>query len=323
MDGVDATEAERSMQSKFSIRGLAGGLILLAAIAGFHNWLFWLPNRQELGWRTARVEFTPVALDARQFGSFQLVGAWKLTSNDPRFGGLSALAIDRGRLLALTDSGILIRFDRPGKRSGPAEIGELPDGPGSGSFKRNRDSEGLLSDPAGRGWWVTFENRHSLWLFDRNFRRALWRLPLDRYGWRPNLGVEGLAPEDGALLLFPETGHSLLRVTGGRVRQMPIDHARGRISDAAAVGPGRVLAIERRLTPLGFRNALVTVERVGTGYRFGRRIALPVSPIDNVEAIAVEPLPGGKLRLWLLTDDNFQPPLRTLLIALDWSAPHQ
>jgi hypothetical protein len=34
-------------------------------------------------------------------------------------------------------------------------------------------------------------------------------------------------------------------------------------------------------------------------------------------------LPGDKLRLWLLTDDNFQPPLRTLLIALDWSASPQ
>jgi hypothetical protein len=311
------------MQSKFSIRGLAGGLLLLGAIALFYNWLFWLPNRQELGWRSARLEYRPVALDARRFAPFELVGAWKLTSDDKRFGGLSALAIDRGRLLALTDSGILIRFDPPGQRAGPAEIGELPDGPGSGGFKRNRDSEGLLRDPGGRGWWVTFENRHSLWLFDRDFRHALWRLPLGQYGWSPNRGVEGLAAEDGGLLLFPETGHTLLRVTGRRVLQIPIENARGRISDATAIGPGQWLAIERRLTPLGFRNALVTLEKTGSGYRFGRRVDLPVSPVDNVEAIAVEPLPGDKLRLWLLTDDNFQPPLRTLLIALDWSASPQ
>jgi hypothetical protein len=322
MHDAQATEAERLMQSKFSIRGLAG-LLLLAAIAVFYDRLFWLPNREELGWRSARVEFRPVELDASRFAPFQLVGAWKLTSDDTRFGGLSALAIDRDRLLALTDSGILIRFDPPGKRAGLAEIGELPDGPGSGGFKRNRDSEGLLRDPGGRGWWVTFENRHGLWLFDRDFRHALWRLPLGRYGWSHNRGVEGLAADNGGLLLFPETGQTVLRVTGSRVRQMPIEHARGRISDAAAIGPGRWLAIERRLTPLGFRNALVTLEKVGSGYRFGRRIALPVGPVDNVEAIAVEPLAHGKLRLWLMTDDNFQPPLRTLLIALDWSAPPQ
>jgi len=39
--------------------------------------------------------------------------------------------------------------------------------------------------------------------------------------------------------------------------------------------------------------------------------------IDNVEAMAVEPLPNGTRRLWLMTDNNVQPPLRTLLIAVD------
>ena len=77
------------------------------------------------------------------------------------------------------------------------------------------------------------------------------------------------------------------------------------------------------MTPFGFRNALVSLEKAGPGYRFGRRIALPLGPFDNVEAIAVEALPGGKRRLWLMTDDNFQPPLRSLLIALDWPGPRQ
>ncbi|MEO6581844.1 MAG: hypothetical protein ABIN68_03435 [Sphingomicrobium sp.] len=83
------------------------------------------------------------------------------------------------------------------------------------------------------------------------------------------------------------------------------------------VGSGRFLAIERRLTPLGFRNALVTLDKTRSGYRFGRRMALPLSPIDNAEAMAVERRPNGMCRLWLMTDDNGQPPLRTLLIALD------
>ena len=33
--------------------------------------------------------------------------------------------------------------------------------------------------------------------------------------------------------------------------------------------------------------------------------------------VAVERRTGGGLRLWLMTDDNFQSPFRTLLIALD------
>ena len=312
--------AERGVQPKFRNRQLAGGLALLAAIALFDAWLARFPNRQELGWRAARIEFEAVPLAAAGFAPLRLAGAWRLTSADPRLGGVSSLAIDGGQFIALTDAGAVIRF-RPGRND--ARIGELPDGPGSGGFKRNRDSEALVRDSLGRGWWVAFENRHQLWLFDPSFGRALQRIELGRRGWRANRGIEGLANDGDALLLLHEKGDHLLRVTGTRARSHPIAGARGRISDAAAIGPGRYLAVERRVTPFGFRNALVSLEKSGTGYRFGRRIALPLGPLDNVEAIAVERRPAGGLRLWLMTDDNFQRPLRTLLIALDWPPPRQ
>jgi hypothetical protein len=81
--------------------------------------------------------------------------------------------------------------------------------------------------------------------------------------------------------------------------------------------PGQMIAVERRLTPFGFKNSLVWVERFGGHYRLTRRVALPLRAIDNVEAIAVQQLPDGSRRLWLMTDDNYQRPLRTLLIALE------
>ena len=306
--------AERAVQPKFRNRRLAAVLVLVAAIALFDRWLPHFPDRRELGWRAARIEFEPVTLAAAEFAPLRLAGAWRLTSTDPRFGGVSSLAIDGGQLVALTDAGALIRF-RPGRNG--ARIGELPDGPGSGRFKRNRDSEALVRDSLGRGWWVAFENRDQLWLFDPSFRRALQRIDLGRRGWGANRGIEGLATDGGALLLLHEDGDHLLRVTGTRARSFPIAGARGRISDAAAIGPGRYFAVERRVTPRGFRNALVSLEKAGSGYRFDRRIALPLGPFDNVEAIAVERRASGRLRLWLMTDDNFQRPLRTLLIALD------
>jgi hypothetical protein len=312
--------AERAMQPKFRNRQLAGTLLLLAAIALFDAWLASFPNRQELGWRAAEIEFQPVSLAAAGFAPLRLAEAWRLTSTDPRFGGVSSLAIDGEELVALTDAAALIRF-RPGCND--ARIGELPDGPGPGGFKRNRDSEALVRDSLGRGWWVTFENRHGLWLFDRGFRGALQRIDLGGRGWAANRGIEGLATDGDALLLFHEDGDRLLRVTGTQVRSFPIAGARGPISDAAAIGPGRYLAVERRVTPFGFRNALVSLEKADDGYRFGRRVALPVGPLDNVEAIAVERRAGGALRLWLMTDDNFQRPFRTLLIALDWPPPRQ
>ncbi|MEO5612536.1 MAG: esterase-like activity of phytase family protein, partial [Sphingomicrobium sp.] len=135
-------------------------------------------------------------------------------------------------------------------------------------------------------------------------------------GWGSNRGVEGMASDGDGLLLVPEQGDHVLRVTGWRARTMPIAHDRGRISDIVSIGPGRYLAIERRLTPFGFRNALVNLVKTRSGYRFGRRFALPLGVLDNVEALAIERLPNGTRRLWLMTDDNLQPPLRTLLVAL-------
>jgi hypothetical protein len=56
---------------------------------------------------------------------------------------------------------------------------------------------------------------------------------------------------------------------------------------------------------------------MGEGWRTAASIRLPVSPIDNVEGVAAERLPNGTTRLWMMTDDNFHAPLRTLLIAYD------
>ncbi len=313
-------DAERGVQRQFRMRAFIASLILVTVVLQAHRWFLLFPNHHELGWRTARIEFRPIAFDSASLAPFKLAGAWQLTSDDPRFGGISALAIDRGRMLALTDSGVLVRFSAPGQPQGPAWIGELPDGPGSPDFKRNRDSEALLRDPDGRGWWVAFENRDELWLYDAGLGHALKRIQLGDHGWGSNRGVEGLAAEGASLLLLPESGNSLLRVTGTQARLVPIADARGRISDVAAVGPGQYLAIERRLTPLGFRNVLVQLEKTASGYQFGRRTALPLGPLDNVEALALERLPNGTCRLWLMTDDNVQPPLRTLLIALDMPA---
>lgn len=323
MSDSDDMDAERIVQPKFSIKAVAAGLVLIAAIILAHRWFLTIPNRHELGWRDARVEFRPVRISASGVAPFMLAGAWKLTSDDPRFGGISALAIDRDRMLALTDSGVLIRFSAPDQPPGPAWIGELPGGPGSAGLKRHRDSEALMRDPGGRGWWVAFENRDELWLYDRDLGSPLERIQLGERGWGANRGVEAMAADGPSLLLVPESGDNLMRVTGWRARSMPVANARGRISDAVAIGPGQFLAMERRLTPLGFRNALVILEKTGSGYRFGRRTALRLGALDNVEALAVERLPNGTRRLWLMTDDNLQPPLRTLLLALDLPARKQ
>lgn len=319
MSDSGSTEPERKTQGAFRFAAVGALAILLLAIAGFDRFLAFVPNRKEFGPATATLRFTRVALDARRFEPFRLVGAWEVDSDDDRVGGISALAVEDGDLLALSDSGALIRFGQPSGAMGMARIREVPDGPGDGRFKRNRDSEALARDPKGRGWWMAFENRHQLWLYDRGFDRALGHIALGRHRWRANKGVEGIATAGDGLLLFPEEGQSVLRVLGKQARKIRLGNPGGRISDVATVAPGQMIAVERRLSPFGFTNSLVWVEPDGAGYRFGRRVALPLRPIDNVEAIAIEPRPDGGRRLWLITDDNFQRPLRTLLISLDFA----
>jgi hypothetical protein len=85
-------------------------------------------------------------------------------------------------------------------------------------------------------------------------------------------------------------------------------------SDAARLADGRLVLLVRRLGLTGFH----TEVRIAAGQgRAARRIALNLAPLDNPEAIAAAPLPDGGTRLWIVTDDNFRPWMRTLLVALD------
>lgn len=323
MRDSDALEAERQVQRPFRKFELLQLLALAAAILLCAWWLRGMPDRYELGWRQAVVEFSPAKLDPRGFGELRLAGAWTVTSTDRRFGGVSALKVVGDDLLGVSDSGVVIRFAKPRALTGGALIGELPDGPADPGFKENRDSEALVADPMGRGWWVAFENRNQLWLYDSAFGRALGRIAFAQKRWPRNRGIEGAAASGDTLLLFPEDGDAVIEVRGKSSRTVPIGNPVGRIADAARLPSSELLVINRRLTPLGFSCSLAVLERNAAGYRYSHRIALGVSRLDNVEALAPERLPGGGIRLWLMTDDNLQRPLRTLLIALDWPATPQ
>ena len=313
-------DAERRVQHLLRKIPLLQLLIIAVTVPLFHYWAIRLPDREELGARAARVTFQPVKLDPAGFRRLHLVGAWRLTGDDPRFGGFSALAVDGGELLALTDFGVLARFPKPGGTHETALIRELPGGPGDGGFKRNRDSEALVRDLGGRGWWVAFENRNELWLYGADFSRPRGRIVFGRKRWPLNQGIEALAGSGPDILAFPERGRTVVRLSGAAARSSPIGATDGRISDAVRLPDGRFLVLHRNLTPFGFRNSLAELKQTAGGYRFGSSLLLPLSPLDNAEALAAERMPDGTTRLWVMTDDNLQRPMRTLLLALDLPA---
>ena len=303
------------MQPLFRKSRLFSYLALALAILGFDAWLSTIPARGDGPDSLAGVRFIRVDFDADGFRPLRLLGAWRVEVDDARFGGVSALAVDGDALLALTDSGTLARLPLPG-RGRLAALRDLPSGPGSPLLKVNRDSEALVRDPAGRGWWVAFEQWHQLWLFDADFRRSLAVIDLGRTRWTPNAGVEGMVALDGELLLFPETGGQALAITSGRARTVRLRGAPGVIADGVALPAGGALLVTRQFGLGGIAKRIVALRRVGAGLELRPVARLALGARDNVEAIAIDAGQAAKPRLWLMTDNDFRPQAPTLLVAL-------
>lgn len=315
-------EAERGWQRRFSFAGFGFDrlllLLLVTIVLSFALWSTRIrPDRIPMAPRSAALRAEPIMLAPDAAAPLRLVGAWRLSADDPRFVGLSALVLTKGRLLAPSDSGGLFRFDFPGPGSRSVAISELPAGPGSPRFKENRDSEALAADSSDGGWWVAFETRNEIWHFDAAFRRPTERLLFGRKRWPVNLGIEAMVADGDRLTLIPELAHEVVTVVGGKDYSRPLTGVCSKISDAVRLPDGKILVLMREVGLTGFRNALgILVERTD-GWHVEQRVPLRVGALVNLEGLAVERRPGGAIRLWLVSDDNFQRPLETVLVALD------
>jgi hypothetical protein len=319
MPDSGSTDTERGVQPIFSKASLFSYLalvILFAIVLVVGKSLKGPEVRSELPRTQAAVRFTPVSFDGAGFAPLQFAGAWKVEVADRRFGGVSALAIDRGMLLALTDAGSLIRLPRPGTGQ-EAAVADLPDGPGIPRYKVDRDTEALSRDPAGRGWWISFEHWHEIWLYDPAFRRAVAKIRLGQDRWPKNRGVEGLVADRDGLTLFAESGVEWLRWSNRQLRSHKLENEFGFVSDAVRLPDGRLLAVTRSFGALGIAKQIAMVENVAGQLRLKSLAPLPLGATDNVEGIAAEPRTQGGMRLWLITDNDFRPRQPTLLVALD------
>lgn len=312
------TGPERRVQPRFRFPMVLQMFMLAGAILGARVGMAQLPNREELGLRVSTLRYESVSLDLNgsDIAPFKLTGAWVATSPDPRFGGLSGLEVDEGKLLAVGDTGTVLWLDKPGPTT-TVTIKELPGGPGDPGFKKNRDAEAVRADPGGRGWWVPFERVNQLWLYDRSFSRSLRRIDFGEDRWPPNEGVEGLVADRRQFLMFVEGGETIYRLRSSGVKGATVKGKQGAYSEAVRHPDGQLLALERSLGSSGLRNRLALLDETAQGFRPSRTIRLPVGPFDNMEGMAVERSRDGTTRLWIIADDNFQRPMRTLLIALD------
>lgn len=307
-------------------------------------------------WTAAPARAEPLAISTRpvalhpadpgvgEVGALVYRGGLDLRSRDRRFGGLSALSVDRTgrRLLALTDKGnwvsLVATYDADGRLSGigEARIGALADlAAGSIAGTGLGDAESIA--PARGGYAVGFEARHRLWLYPRDGdtglgRPRVLRAPRGLRRAPANQGLEALARlADGRLFALTEglsAGEGQLRgwIAGARGWR-PLSYRRtGQFvpTGAATLAGGDVLVLERRFTWIGgLASRIVRLRRddIRPGAVLdGTEIAVLDPPLtsENFEGIAVRPLPGGGAYVYLVSDDNFYAIQRTLLLMFEY-----
>ena len=287
------------------------------------------------------VRFTPLAHPRRLDGAngLSLVGAWRVDSDDPEFGGYSALLVRRdGRLAAFSDRGASLEFSPPGSGDGhPPRLRALAGGR-RGPSKRDRDCEAVTIDPASGTIWAAYEQSNAIVRLRPDLAEDGIVHPLAMHGWPANRGPEAMVRlTDGRFVVLGERQdgdgrNPGLLFRGDPVARFPPDRFAYRPppgyrpTDIAQLPDGRVLILERRLDfPLRFSAALAVADpaaiRPGRTWRRRElaRIASPL-PSDNFEGMAVAAAPGGAVTIWLISDDNqAQLVQRTLLLKLSWT----
>jgi hypothetical protein len=296
-----------------------------------------------------RVTATPVPLmpgdpGRIRVGELVYAGGVALTSADTsRLHGLSGLDVDTDGVsfIAQSDDGDLVTgrlvLDAKGRLAGVAGVRLQPLRDEQGrplQGKGEGDAEGLTLLP-GAGFAVSFERDHRILAYARpgGPGRLVWRQSAadSSFSLADNQGVEALAagPDDDTLFLGSERG-DIRKLSRGRLaatRLAPEPPAGYSLTELDGLNGEDWIAIYRAWDPLrGSRAVIAALPQA-------RCIRAPCEAphglvelakldgdysVDNFEAIAAVPLPGGGWRIYLLSDDNFRDSERTLLLAFDW-----
>lgn len=290
------------------------------------------------------VETAPLPLDSetpgrRAVGALTYRGGLVLSSSDRAFGGLSALGVsaDGRRMVALTDRGrrfaARLVYDENGDLAGlrRTELDAMAGIDGAPlTAKSESDIESMSPGVEGE-IIVAFERRHRLWRYlPGQIRPEPIRHPAESAKLPANSGIEGLALlNDGRLFAVSEGSADLpatLAWISGRKNWATMTYALEggfRPTGAATLANGDILVLERRFTL-----------RAGAAGRVRRLAGSSVAPgadlkpvtvaefrapvaVDNFEGIAVRETAGGRTLIYIVSDDNFNPLQRTLLMMFE------
>lgn len=287
-------------------------------------------------------------------GRLRYMGGLVLKSTNRDFGGLSGLrAGNDGRLLAISDTGYWVTFttiERGGRLIGVHDgvIAPLLDAAGKPpASKIDGDAEAIEWDPITGDAVVSFEQDHRLQFYrgidpaqPSSFATPAWQVRRDpaTVKWPDNSGGEALVRlANGTLALISEDPmdsygrHDLLIIDGAKTRRLGYVSPKGtRPTDAILLAaPDTILVVNRSFNPFDGVTAVLEILDIdalaklpdssvaSTAQTRVARLAVPLT-VDNMEGIALR-RDGNRTFIYLVSDDNFNPLQRTILLKFELS----
>jgi len=284
-----------------------------------------------------------------RFGALEFRGGLELTSNFSAFGGISGLLMpDHDHLIAITDHGSWLKarlvYD-DGRLAGLAEAEMAPLLGANGTplaAKKANDAESITR--IGSDVYVGIERVERIVRFAYDMagfaaRGTDIRVPPDFKSFARNAGLECLvAPPPGQ----PHAG-KLVAITersldaAGNHRAFVLDPASQGVNlnvlrftvqrsdafdvtDCTVLPPGDLLILERRFSPargVAMRLRRVPLASIGDGVLVDGSKLIEVDlgyQIDNMEGIAVTENAAGETIVTVVSDDNFSPIQRNLIL---------
>ncbi|MDU8910737.1 esterase-like activity of phytase family protein [Aestuariicoccus sp. MJ-SS9] len=264
--------------------------------------------------------------DAPQQAVFLQSHRWQM--DDPAFGGFSGIEIGAGgdSFTAISDRGHIARgrIDREAGRIGAvtARLDPLLETTGAPLAEDITDAEGLAAAPGGLVF-ISFEGTDRVLAYTGAAPDQLPRPP-GLADMHPNAGMETLAIDaDGALYAIPERSGALNQGfpvwrfrDGGWDNPFAIPRRAGFLPVGADFGPdGRFYLLERGFNGFGFRSR-VRAFTIDGDRLTGEETLLTTRTRrhDNLEGLSVWRDATGRIRLTLISDDNFRAFQRTEIV---------
>ena len=246
------------------------------------------------------------------------VGNFVWTESAHGSGGFSALETDGSGFVAVSDRARIVdgRFERDadGRITGVEILRSEPLRSGREGIMTGRlaDSEGLAIDASGRRW-VSFEARARVRSETGPDGPEVLSRPRDFAEMQFNGALEALAVDaTGALYTIPERSGRLDRpfpvyryAEGQWTVPFTIPRRDSFLVTGADFGPdGMFYLLERDFVGIGFRSRVRRFAPDGSGEEVLLETGLGVH--DNLEGLSVWRDAAGRIRLTMVSDDNFR-----------------